>query len=87
MLQQKILPKKKRQHCSILGGYVLFALNKRIQQSKKWKTAPREQQLLSILQAGKQTDISNTDQRLVDSVNRGGLWKIHSVVERIFYHC
>jgi ADP-glucose pyrophosphorylase len=62
------LTEKEKAALQHLGGYVLFALNKHIQQSKKWKTASREQ-LLSILQAGKQTDISNTDQRLVDSVN------------------
>ena len=77
------MTEKEKAALQYLGGYVLFALNKRIQQSKKWKTASKEQ-LLSILQGGKQTDISNTDQRLVDSVNRGGLWKINSVVERIF---
>lgn len=80
---KKDLTEKEKAALQYLGGYVLFALNKCIQQSKKRKTASREQ-LLSILQAGKQTDISNTDQRLVDSVNRGGLWKINSVVERIF---
>ena len=65
------------------GGYVLFALKKRIRKSKKLNTSSR-QQVFSKLQAGKQNDVASTDQKLVDTVNRGGLWKISSVVEQIF---
>ena len=66
-----------------LGGYVLFALNKRIRKSKKWNTLS-QQQALSMLQAGKQSGVARTYQNLVDAVNRGGLWKISYVVEQIF---
>lgn len=37
-----------------------------------------------MLQAGKQSNSSNIAQKLVDSVNRGGLWKINPVVEQLF---
>ena len=77
------LTEKEKAALQYLGGYVLFALNKRIRQSKKWQTKS-SQQVLSVLQAGKQSDSSNTAQKLVDSVNRGGLWKINPVVEQLF---
>lgn len=38
----KDLTEKEKAALQYLGGYVLLALNKRIQQSKKWKTASRE---------------------------------------------
>ena len=83
---EKNLTKNEIAALQYLGGYVLFALNKRIKKSKKWNTSS-QQQVLSMLQAGKQSDVASTDQKLVDTVNRGGgggLWKISSVVEQIF---
>ena len=80
---EKDLTKNEIAALQYLGGYVLFALNKRIRKSKKWNTSS-QQEVLSMLQAGKQSDVASTDQKLVDTVSRGSLWKISSVVEQIF---
>ncbi len=65
-----------------LGGYVLSNLNKKIYKSKHHKSNVGQQHL-SILQAGHTSQLENTH-RLVDNINRGGLWKITETVQNIF---
>ena len=61
-----------------LGGYIF----KKIFKSMLHKT-PFGQQHIAILKAGRSFDAEN-QQRLVDSISRGGLWKITDFVEKIF---
>ncbi len=77
------LTTKEKSALQYLGGYVLFSLNKRLRKSKKWRTAS-SQQAIALVQAGKQAEDSGTAHKLVDCVNRGGLWKINIEVEQIF---
>jgi Fe-S-cluster containining protein len=78
-----VLNEKEKAALQYLGGYVLFNLHKRIRKSKTWMTNSK-QQVLAVLQAGKQINDCETAQALVDCVNRGGLWKISQTVEQIF---
>ena len=64
-----------------LGGYVLSKLNKKIQFTKR-QHSQIGQQCISFLQAGKANEFASSH-RLVDSVNRGGLWKVNNNVEQI----
>ena len=64
-----------------LGGYVLSKLNKKIQFTKR-QQSQIGQQYMSFLQAGKANAFASSH-RLVDSVNRGGLWKVSNNVEQI----
>ena len=64
-----------------LGGYVLSRLNRKIQFTKK-EHSPTAQQCISFLHAGK-TNESTSSHTFVDSVNRGGLWKVNNNVEQI----
>eukprot|EP00112_Aurelia_sp_Birch-Aquarium-sp1_P005457 Seg1619.12 transcript_id=Seg1619.12/GoldUCD/mRNA.D3Y31 product="hypothetical protein" protein_id=Seg1619.12/GoldUCD/D3Y31 len=65
-----------------LGGYVLSNLSKKIFKSKHHKSVVGQQHL-SVLQAGRASELES-QQRLVDNVNRGGLWKITETVQKIF---
>ncbi|XP_028413674.1 uncharacterized protein LOC114536530 [Dendronephthya gigantea] len=78
-----ILNEKEKSPLQYLGGYVLFTLHKRIRNSKAWMTNSK-QQVLALLQAGKQSHDCETAQTLVDCINRGGLWKISQTVKQIF---
>ena len=78
-----MLNEKEKAALQYLGGYVLCTLHKRIRKSKDWMTNFK-QQVLAVLQAGKQSNDCETAQTLVDCVNRGGLWKINQTVEQIF---
>ena len=64
-----------------LGGYVLSKLHSRLEKSKNFKSAPT-QQAISLLLACRST--SNPDQKLVNALNRGGLWIITNYIQRIF---
>ncbi len=69
-----MLNEKKKAALQYLGGYILFNLHKRIRKSKTWMTNFK-QQVLVVLQAGKQINDCETAQALVDCVNRGGFGK------------
>ena len=77
-----ILNEKEKAALQYLGGYVLFTLHKRIRKSTAWMTNSK-QQILAVLQAGKQSNNCETPQTLVDCVTRGGLWKVSQTVEHI----
>ena len=64
-----------------LGGYVLSKLNRKIQFTKRQHSLIG-QQCISFLQAGKANKFAHSH-AIVDSVNRGGLWKVNSNVEQI----
>ena len=77
-----MLNEKEKASLQYLGGYVLFTLHKRIRKSKAWMTSSK-QQVLAILQAGRQSNNCETPLTLVDCLNRGGLWKVSQTVEQI----
>ena len=57
-----MLNEKEKAALQYLGGYVLCTLHKRIRKSKDWMTNSK-QQVLAVLQAGKQSNDCETAQR------------------------
>jgi len=64
-----------------LGGYVLHNLHKKYAR----KSTPEKQQAMAILKAGKLEE-GFESQKLVSSLNRGGLWCITQPAQNIFFH-
>ena len=64
-----------------VGGYVLHKLYKKFAR----KSLPENEQAMAILKAGKLEQGTET-QKLVSSLNRGGLWSITQPAENIFFH-
>ena len=67
-----------------LAGYVFHKLYSKLRGNKEWNSS-YNQHSINILQAGKST--LNDSQRLVDTLNRGGLWKVNDDVQQIFTYC
>ena len=73
------LSEKEKAGLQYLGGYVIHNLHKKFSRTDTLES----QHAMAILKAGKQE--SNPDsQKLVSSLNRGGLWSITKPVENIF---
>ena len=67
-----------------IGGYVLHNLHNKHVNSKNWKST-ESQQSISILKAGKVEDPTvKKTQKLISSLNRGGLWAITKRAQTIF---
>ena len=66
-----MLNEKEKASLQYLGGYVLFTRHKRIRKSKAWITSSK-QQVLAILQPGRQSNNCETLLTLVDCLSRGG---------------
>ena len=84
--QNADLSQKDKEVISYLSGYVIATLYKRLRFSKKAKRM-YHQQCLSLLKACKYVDGSETDtsnQKLINTKDRGGLWRVKSDVQRIF---
>ena len=65
-----------------LGGYVLQKRHKKLANSIKSKET---EEAMSILKAGKSEDQAVSEsQRLISSLNRGGLWGIKKSIQTIF---
>ena len=63
-----------------LGGYVLHKLHK-----KHARVSSREsQQAMALLKAGKVEHTGDSHQKLVSSLNRGGLWGVTGPAQKIF---
>lgn len=63
-----------------LGGYVLHKLHK-----KHARASSREsQQAMALLKAGKVEHTGDSNQKLISSLNRGGLWSITGPAQKIF---
>ena len=82
MPSTKSLSDQEKASMQYLGGYVFYNLNRKIFNSKHHKSEIGQQHL-SILQAGRASDNSGCPQKLVDSLNRGGLWKINETCQKI----
>ena len=64
-----------------LGGYVLHKLYK-----KHARASSREsQQAMALLKAGKMEHTGDSNQKLISSLNRGGLWSITGPAQKIFF--
>lgn len=63
-----------------LGGYVLFNLNKKFHHPRLFSRT-ESQYFIAILQAGRSEE--GSEQKLIDTVNRGGLWKVSGTVQEI----
>jgi hypothetical protein len=71
---KKSLSEKEVAGLQYLGGYVLQNLHKKHRASKNWKSS-ESQQAMSVLKACKEDDQNARDsQKLISSLNRGGLW-------------
>ena len=64
-----------------IAGYVLQIINQKIRNLQK-NDLFESQQFLSILQARKSSNNPNT--KLVNALNRGGLWVISNDAEKLF---
>ena len=77
---------KDKEIVTYLSGYVVSTLYKCLRFSKKEKGV-YHQQCLSLLRACKYAEGSETDtshHRLIDTKDRGGLWKVKADVVTIF---
>ena len=75
-----VLSERERAGLQYLGGYVLHNLYK-----KHARTGTVEsQQAMAILKAGKLDCINDSKQKLISSLNRGGLWSITEPAQKIF---
>lgn len=75
-----VLSERERAGLQYLGGYVLHNLYK-----KHARTGIVEsQQAMAILKAGKLDCINDSKQKLISSLNRGGLWSITEPAQKIF---
>ena len=79
VLPKTILSEKEKAGLQYLGGYVLHNLNKKCAR----KPSIESQQAMAILKAGKLEDGSEK-QKLVSSLNRGGLWSITEPAQKAF---
>ena len=64
-----------------LAGYVLHNLHKKISKSRKYHTEVR-QQALSFIESARSSD--DDSQKLLNALNRGGLWKANETAQAIF---
>lgn len=76
-----VLNKNEMVALQYLSGYVLFNYNKKLRKSKKSNTLA-SQQMLEMLKTGRADE--NDEQQLIDELNRGGLWKVNEIVQKIF---
>jgi len=72
-----VLSEKEKAGLQYLGGYVLHNLHKKCAR----KFSNESQQAMAILKA----EYGSDSQRLVSSLDRGGLWPITESVQFIFY--
>ena len=74
------LKEKEMAGLQYLGGYVLHKLHK-----KHARASSREsQQAMALLKAGKMEHTGDSNQKLISSLNRGGLWSITGPAQKIF---
>ena len=79
LLPKTILSEKEKASLQYLGGYVLHNLHKKCVR----KPSIESQQAMAILKAGKLEDGSEK-QKLVSSLNRGGLWPMIEPAQNVF---
>lgn len=63
-----------------LGGYALHNFHKKFGRTNLVES----QQAMAILKAGKLERITDSNQKLVSALNRGGLWSISQRAQQIF---
>ncbi|XP_065055169.1 uncharacterized protein LOC135683748 [Rhopilema esculentum] len=79
-MPQVEITEKEKLAMQYLGGYVLFNLNKKFHHARVYSKL-ESQNCIMILQAGRYQDDSS--QKLIESLNRGGLWYINNIVQQI----
>jgi len=77
---QKVLSEKEQAGLQYVSGYVLHNLHKKYAR----KNTTENQQAMAILRAGK-LEHGHESQKLVSSLNRGGLWNITKYAQNIFW--
>ena len=75
-----MLSDKEKAGMQYLGGYVLHNLHKKHGQTNSVES----QQAMAILKAGKLESITDSSQKLVSALNRGGFWSITQPAQQIF---
>ena len=75
-----VLSEKEKAGLQNLGGYVLHNLHKKHARSNSVES----QQAMAILKAGKLETMTDSEQKLVSALTRGGLWSITEPVQQIF---
>ena len=68
-----------------LGGYVFQRLYKRVRQLPNYRSE-LSQKIMSLLLAGK-SEGQNLNLKLVNALDRGGLWHINDDVQKLFVVC
>lgn len=75
-----VLSDKEKAGMQYLGGYVLHNLHKKHGRANSVES----QQAMAILKAGKLESMTDSSQKLVSALNRGGLWSITQPAQQIF---
>ena len=75
-----VLSEKEKAGLQYLGGYVLHNLHKKHARNNSVES----QQAMAILKAGKLESMTDSEQKLVSALTRGGLWSITEPVQQIF---
>ena len=75
-----VLSDKEKAGMQYLGGYVLHNLHKKHGRTNSVES----QQAMAILKAGKLESVTDSSQKLVSALNRGGLWPITQPAQQLF---
>lgn len=79
-LRTVVLSEKEKAGMQYLGGYVLHNLHKKHARTNSLES----EQAMAILKAGQLQNITDSSQKLVSALNRGGLWTITQPAQQIF---
>ena len=72
---------KEKAGMQYLGSYVLHNLHKKHGRTNSVES----QQAMAVLRAGKLESITDSSQKPVSALNRGGLWSITQPAQQIFF--
>jgi len=80
LLKTVVLSEKEKAGMQYLGGYVLHNLHQKYVRTNSLES----EQAMALLKAGKLQNITDSSQKLVSALNRGGLWIITQPTQQIF---
>ena len=80
----ELLKDKETDSLQYLGGYVLRNIFRKVKKSSKVSSS-ESQQMIAILETSRVRVEAN--QKLVNTLNRGGLWAAHGLMQDIFVCC
>ena len=81
---EKSLQEKEMAGLQYLGGYVLQKLHNKHRTSKNWKTSESQQAISALKACKEESKNAMESQKLVTSLNHGGLWSPSRKAQTIF---